>query len=468
MQPHFYNTLTRSVDEFKSITSGKVKMYSCGPTVYDYQHIGNLSNPVFVDVLKRTLAHAGYTVEHAINFTDFGHLTSDADSGDDKMMKGLKREGLAITMENMAALGKTYANAYMEDLQELHIDTSTITFPYASEYVPQQIAMIEALLQKGYAYETTDGVYFEISHFPTYGELGGINLEELSKEHMRVQENTEKHHPADFALWKKNSELGWNSPWGKGFPGWHIECSAMIRAVLGAQIDIHTGGIEHIAVHHNNEIAQSEASSGKKPFARFWMHRAHIRIDDTKISKSIGNTIYLRHIIDKGYSPLVYRYWLLTAHYRTPSNFTWEALDAAATAYKKLRRTAYELQTHAGGRADARYIKKFTEYIYNDLDTPKALALAWELLKDDRVSPASKHTTLIEFDTVLGLSLFAPTDERKIVVEDIPRAVQELFEARKNARAAKDYAQSDALRDQLKDLGYDVTDNGDSSTLSPL
>lgn len=467
--PTFYNTRTKSVDEFASMTPGKVKLYSCGPTVYDYQHIGNLSNPIFVDVLKRVLLHAGYSIEHVTNFTDFGHLTSDADSGDDKMMKGLKREGLAVTMDNMAKLGKTYAQAYLEDLQALNIDTNAITFPYASEYVPQQIAMVETLVQKGYAYETSDGVYFEVSRFPTYGCLGGVNLEELSQEHARVQENTEKRHPADFALWKKNPEMGWESPWGKGFPGWHIECSAMSRALLGPQIDIHTGGIEHIAVHHNNEIAQSECASGKKPFARFWMHRAHIRIDDTKISKSIGNTIYLRHLTDRGYSPLSYRYWLLTAHYRTPSNFTWEAQDAAHTAYKKLLRLAAQWSTLPSAEPDTIYMNRCIEHLYNDLDTPKALAVLWDMVRDDAISESIRYATLRSFDNILGLGLDrASTETRTLHIDDIPTQVRELFDARATARAAKDYTLSDELRHKIHALGYEVTDTGDSSTLAPL
>lgn len=468
-RPAFYNTLTRSVDEFTSITPKTVLLYSCGPTVYDFQHIGNLSNPVFVDILKRTLTYAGYTIQHVTNFTDFGHLTSDADDGDDKMMKGLKREGLAITMENMHALGKQYADAYIHDLRALGIATDDITFPYASEYVPQQIAMAESLVQKGYAYETSDGVYFDVLRFPAYGALGGVDLQAQNEAYARVSGNTEKHHPADFALWKKNTELGWESPWGKGFPGWHIECSAMSRALLGPQIDIHTGGIEHISIHHNGEIAQSECASGKKPFSRFWMHRAHIRIDEQKISKSIGNTIYLRHIDEKGFSPLSYRYWLLTAHYRTPANFTWEALEASHTAYKKLLRIARELKTDTNAVPDSQYLTRFWEHAYNDLDTPKALALVWEMVRDTTLNEPVRYATISACDTLLGLNLVATdTHVRTLTPHEAPADIQTLKKERDEARAQKNYAESDRLRDELRSKGYDVTDTGGTSTLSSL
>src|SRR3989338_2065086 len=274
MPLYLYNTLGKSKQVFtlpqktKGVLSPKtVRMYNCGPTVYDIQHIGNLSMFVFADVLRKVLEYNGLAVKQVINITDVGHLTSDADFGDDKMAKGLKREGKELTLENMRELGEKYTQIFLDDLRKLNIDTSRITFPRASDYIPAQIAMITTLQEKGYAYTTGDGVYFDTSRFPAYGALGGVNIEG-QKEGARVAIKSEKRNAADFALWKLDSKLGWDSPWGKGFPGWHIECSAMIRAILGEQIDIHTGGIEHIGVHHNNEIAQSEAATGKKPFVK--------------------------------------------------------------------------------------------------------------------------------------------------------------------------------------------------------
>src|SRR3989338_7170653 len=265
---YLYNTLGKSKQIFTlPAQASAVRMYNCGPTVYDVQHIGNLSMFVFADTLRRALEYNNFSVKQVINITDVGHLTSDADEGEDKMTKGLKREGKKLTLENMRELGERYTQIFLDDLRKLNIDTSRITFPRASDYIPAQIAMITTLQEKGYAYTTEDGVYFDTSRFPAYGALGGVNIEG-QKEGARVAIKSEKRNAADFALWKLDSKLGWDSPWGKGFPGWHIECSAMIRAILGEQIDIHTGGIEHIGVHHNNEIAQSEAATGKKPFVK--------------------------------------------------------------------------------------------------------------------------------------------------------------------------------------------------------
>lgn len=396
-----HNTLSKSLEEFKPIEAGKVKMYNCGPTVYGIQHIGNLSMFVFTDILRRTLEYAGLEVKQVINITDFGHLTSDADEGEDKMTKGLRREGLELTMGNMLALGKRYAQEFLSDLSKLNVKMEDTLFPYASKYVPQQIEMIKELERKGFTYQTSDGVYFDISKFPEYGKLGNIKIDSSES---RIGANDEKRNLQDFALWKFNKELGWDSPWNKGFPGWHIECSAMIKALLGDQIDIHTGGIEHIPVHHNNEIAQSESATGKKPFARYWLHRAHLQIGGEKIAKSDGNVIYLSEIINGGFSPIAFRYFLLLAHYRTPVNFTWEALQAADNAYKKLQEFISRITLDAG-EVDMVYKAKFMEKLENDLNTPQALAVLWTLVKDPEVSHESKKATLLDFDKVLGLGL---------------------------------------------------------------
>lgn len=315
---YFYNTLGHARQEFLPPPHWKeVRMYNCGPTVYGLQHIGNLSMFVFTDILRRALEYNNFTVKQVINFTDFGHLTSDGDEGEDKMAKGLKREGLAPSLENMRALGEKYANIFLENVRALNVQVDRITFPRASDFIPEQIAMIRTLEEKGFTYATKSGVYFDTSRFPHYGTLGNINLEGL-KEGARVKASADKRNPTDFLLWKSSKKLGWDSPWGKGFPGWHIECSAMIRATLGAQIDIHTGGIEHIPIHHNNEIAQSECATGKSPFSRFWLHRAHIQLEGAKIAKSEGNVVYLSDVTERGFHPLSLRYlfWERTTVHR--------------------------------------------------------------------------------------------------------------------------------------------------------
>ena len=383
---YFFNTLSGGKERFEAIPHAReVRMYNCGPTVYGRQHIGNLSMFVFTDVLRRTLEYNDFKVKQVINFTDFGHLTSDADVGEDKMTTGLEREGLALTLENMRTLGEKYANLFLEDIRKLNIEVDRVTFPRASDFIPTQIAMIKALEEKGYAYVGTHGVYFDTSRFPDYGKLGNINLAGL-REGARVDKDKEKRNPTDFILWKSNKKMGWDSPWGLGFPGWHIECSAMIRATLGTQIDIHTGGIEHIPVHHNNEIAQSESATGKKPLARFWMHRAHLQLEGAKIAKSEGTVIYLPDILERGFHPLAFRYLLLSSHYRTGANFTWEALGAAQVAFGKL--VALRLsQKVEPGVVSQKWRSEFTGRINDDLDTPGALATEWDIPKDYSPSP---------------------------------------------------------------------------------
>lgn len=395
-----HNTLSGNLDEFEPINLGEVSMYNCGPTVYGVQHIGNLSMFVFTDILRRTLEYSGFKVRQVINFTDFGHLTSDADEGEDKMAKGLKNEGLSPTLENMKMLGKKYAELFLGDLSKLNINTTGTTFPYASEYVDDQIRLIEVLEQKGFAYTISDGVYFDTAKFPDYGKLGGLSE---SDNRARTVSNTEKRNYRDFALWKFNNEVGFESKWGQGFPGWHIECSAMIMKILGEQIDIHTGGIEHIPVHHNNEIAQSEGATGKVPFSKYWLHRAHLQIGGEKIAKSDGNVVYLSEIVEKGFSPLAFRYFLLLSHYKTPVNFSWEALEAGKNAHERLLKLISSLPD--GGKVDEAYKAKFVEKMDNDLNTPQALAIVWTLLKDKEVKPEDKKATILDFDKVFGLNL---------------------------------------------------------------
>jgi len=463
---YLYNTLSKSKEEFHLPPYAKaVRMYNCGPTVYGIQHIGNLSMFVFTDMLRRTLEFNAFPVMQVINFTDFGHLASDEDEGEDKMMKGLKREGLTPTLENMREMGKKYAGIFKDDLQRLNIDVEAITFPFASDYIPAQIAMIKTLEEKEYAYHGPNGVYFDTARFSAYGELGAIDLKGL-REGARVEADADKRNLTDFILWKSSERLGWDSPWGKGFPGWHIECSAMVNSILGKQIDIHTGGIEHVAVHHNNEIAQSESATGKRPLSRFWMHRAHLQIDDAKIAKSEGNTIYLSDILEKGFHPLALRYLFLTAHYRTSANFTWEALGAAQTSFLKLRRW-FESENTVG-KAPEVWQKKIHERFNDDLDTPGALALTWEMLKDTGVARADARALVADFDRVLGLGLEKPDALADslckkmfgvpIKREELPERVRKLTDARESARKEKNWQQADSLRNELQKLGYTLED----------
>ena len=459
---YLHNTLSGTVELFESI-NGTVRMYNCGPTPYDEQHIGNLFPPVVASVLRRALEASGYPVNQVTNITDFGHLVGGDEGldGDDKMTQGLRREGWDMTMANMRKLAEKYAEIFFHDIALLGVDVEKITFPRASDYIPEQIALIKALEEKGYAYQTSDGVYFDTAKFQGYGKLGGINIAAL-KEGARVDANSEKRNPADFALWKFNAkadvQLGWDSPWGKGYPGWHIECTAMIFTLLGRQIDIHTGGIEHIPVHHNNEIAQAEAITGK-PFVRYWLHNAHITIEGKKISKSLGNTVYLHNIVDRGLNPRALRYWFLTGHYRTPMNFTWDALEGANTALKRLQRALLEMPK--GGVADKTFLDEFYGFVLQDLDIPKALARVWDLLKDTTVSPADKRASLVEADNILGLGIADEQTATKLsVVEesDLPEEVQHLLDERTMARIAKNYQRSDELRIKIEGLGYDLTD----------
>ncbi len=475
-----YDTMSKKKREFRLLPPAtEVRMYHCGPTVYGKQHAGNLSMFVFTDVLRRTLEYHGLHVKQAINFTDFGHLSSDADEGEDKMMKGLKREGMKLTMENMRALGEKYAAFFLEDIAALNVKTDGTLFPRASEHVPAQIAMIRTLEEKGYAYSGESGVYFDTAKFPDYGALGGIDLEGL-RAGARVAASTEKRNPTDFLLWKSSAPparrgaraLGWDSPWGRGFPGWHIECSAMINACLGKQIDIHTGGIEHIPVHHNNEIAQSESATGKKPFVRFWMHRALLQFAGGKMAKSEGNVVYLSNIAERGFDPLSFRYLLLGAHYRTPANFTWEALEAAQNAYQNLLQRMKDLRRPGMGVIPQTYRTRFLERINDDLDTPGALATLWEMVKDQTLAPEDIAAGAIDFDRVLGLRLgesiqrlIGITLRETIALQDAPIEIRTLVAERENARKEKDWGRADELRAQISAEGYAVEDGAEGPVI---
>ncbi|MBI2025695.1 cysteine--tRNA ligase, partial [Candidatus Kaiserbacteria bacterium] len=400
----FTNTLSDSKELFISLRPGIVSMYTCGPTMYGPAHIGNLRAYVFSDTVARVLSFAGYRVQRVVNITDFGHLVSDGDDGEDKMTKGLNREGLPLTMGNMRTMAEKYTSVFLEDLVEANIDVERITFPRASDYIPEQIALIKTLEQKGYTYNTSDGVYFDTSRFPNYGKLGGLNVGGRQAG-TRVRQNREKRNSADFVLWKPDSKLGWESPWGLGFPGWHIECSAMSRSLLGQEIDIHMGGEDLIPIHHNNEIAQSEAASGRT-FVHYWMHNAFLVMDGEKSSKSLGNVVYLSDIIAKGFHPLALRYFFLQAHYRTPLSFSWDALAGASNALNRLWKVSREVADESGRKSahgEARV--QFITAMRDDLATPQALSVLWDTLKSEDYSPEEKLGLLEDADMHLGLSL---------------------------------------------------------------
>lgn len=449
---YFYNTLTRQKDAFKSLEQGKASVYSCGPTVYGRQHLGNLRSAVIWDLLRRVLEYNGYKVTHVVNITDFGHLVSDSDEGEDKMMKGLRAEGLPISLEGMKTLAKKFADLYFEDRKALNIKEAS-NFPFATNYIDEDITFIEGLEEKGFTYTTSDGVYFDTSKDADYGKLRGGRSVSVDPEHARISENSEKKQQEDFALWKFNSEIGWDSPWGKGFPGWHIECSVMSRELLGDSFDIHTGGKEHVSIHHTNEIAQSECLT-EKPMATYWLHNNWLTMKESKIAKSSGNVAYLSDLEERGIDPLALRYMFLQAHYRSEQDFSWEALEASNQALKRLKNRIHELPD--GGSVNEKFQEEFKEKINDDLNLPQALSLVSAVLKDESLSDQDKKATLLDYDQVLGLNL-----GEKVTVE-IPDEVQKLLNERQTARDEKDWAKADEIRDKIKELGFEVkdTDNG--------
>jgi len=444
-----YNTKSKKKEVLKPLSVPSVSIYTCGPTVYGPVHIGNLRAYTFADTLHRTLTAAGYKPKHVINITDVGHLTDDADQGEDKVEKAATKENRSVE-----SITHEYTEAFMRDIDALNIVLGRYHFPKASDHIPEQIEIIEALEEKGHTYKTKDGVYFDTSTFPTYGELGGVNLADL-KAGARVDMG-EKKNAQDFALWKFSKEnkrlQEWDSPWGVGFPGWHLECSAMAIRHLGEQIDIHTGGEDHIFVHHNNEIAQSEAATGKQ-FASIWMHNAFLNLGGDKISKSDGNTIYLQDLIKEGFSPLSVRYLFLEANYRTPQSFTIESLQAAERALSRLHLFTDSLKKEKETFINSFYLNRFKEALYDDLNTPKALALLWELVRDEDVAKGVKKKTLNRMDRMLGLELFG---ER--LKKNIPKEIEILAEKREEYRKNKDFKKADELRDQIKAKGYTIKD----------
>lgn len=452
-----FNTASHTKEEFEARRSGIMTMYTCGPTVYDYATIGNLRSYVFSDIVRRTFEYAGYSVRQIINLTDFGHLVGDADDTEDKMTLALKREGKELTMENMASLAETYIEAFKSNIEEMNIKKPH-AMPRASEHVRGMRAYVETLLHKGFAYTTSNGVYFDTKKFSRYGALGGS----ASSDHSRVGVNSEKKDPRDFALWKFNKELGWDAPWGKGFPGWHIECTAMSTEYLGKTFDIHTGGVDHIAIHHNNELAQGECANGK-PYARYWLHHEFITIDSRRIGKSEGNSITLQQLKDRGIHPLAYRYWFLTGHYRQKMNFTWEAVEASQTALQRAWKAFADLPHH--GRVVSSYEEKFKTALYDDFNTAVALSLVWEVLKDETLPGGDKRATIAQFDRVLGIGFFdSPHRAEKVALSVssspiLSHEVEEMVKEREAARSHKDYLEADRLRGAIEKEGYTIEDS---------
>lgn len=470
-----FNTLGKKKMPFVPINKEKVTFYSCGPTVYDYAHIGNLRYFTFVDTLRRTLEFLGYNVEHVMNITDVGHLSDDGDLGEDKMLRGVEREkkkqGKEFTVWDLAQF---YTDAFIADSQKMNfLPPHHLT--KATQHIQGMIDLIQSLVDQGYAYKTSKAVYFDVTKFADYTKLSGQKLDE---KHVGVRDEVvvdeEKHHPADFRLWQLDQPdhaMQWDSPWGKGFPGWHIECSAMAMEYLGETLDIHTGGIDHIPVHHTNEIAQSETSTGKQ-FANYWLHSDFLRVDDEKMAKSKGNAYNLSDITAKGFSALALRFFYLSAHYRTTLNFTWEALEGAASAYENLwtqvmtARTLVAKTSYSGQKAEiidearlTEYVHKFTDAMLDDLNTPLAIAVLWEVIKSES-TPATKIAFFEKVESVMGLSLLsAPTlYDDSFLDKATQTEVIEMVIQRDEAKAQKDYELSDTLRESITKKGFIAID----------
>ncbi len=458
MDIYFYNTLTKTKDKFEPINKEEVRMYSCGPTVYKDASIGNMRTYIMNDLIRRILKYNGYKIKHAMNITDVGHLVSDADEGEDKMLKSARE-----MQKSPYEIAAYYTKLFMEDLAKLNVETPEVVCK-ATDHIKDMIKYVQKLLENGYAYETSTAIYFDVSKLDEYGILSGIKLED-QKAGARVDVDTEKRNPYDFALWikaKPNHIMKWESPWGLSYPGWHIECSAMGQKYLGEQFDIHTGGIDLIPTHHENEIAQSKGACGKIP-AKYWIHGEYLLINGGKMSKSLNNVYLLKDIIEKGYDPLTYRLFTYSSSYRTKLNFTWEGIDASQKALDKLR-AGY--QKHLEGNENiedeeiAKYEEAFHKAINDDLNMPLAMSVVWDVVKNPKKS--KKLADLLEkFDTVLALSL----DRKSETQEEIPEEVIKLAEERLKARTEKNWAESDRLRDEISALGYSIKDSKDGYEL---
>ncbi len=465
MDIHLFNTLGREKQVFKPITPGKAGMYCCGLTVYNYAHIGNLRAYIFEDLLKRVLLYNGYEVKHVMNITDVGHLQSDADEGEDKMELGSKREG-----KTAWELSEYYTKEFQTDLKALNIFPPDV-WCKATDHIKEQIELVQCLEKKGFTYITGDGVYFDTSKLPDYGKLAGLDIEGL-KAGARIEMNEEKKNKTDFSLWKfspkgKKRQMEWDSPWGVGFPGWHIECSAMSMKYLGETFDIHCGGVDHVPIHHTNEIAQSEACTGKR-FVNYWLHNEFLIIESEKMSKSAGEFLRLKTLIDKGYDPLDFRYFCLGALYRKHLQFTWENLDAARNAYQRLKNRVIEFKNLAAETTESinskesanNYKQLFLGSVNDDLNIPAGLAVMWDVIRNDLLSPKARLELLYDFDNVLGLGL---KNVKEKSGDDIPEEVMALVNQRTEAKKNKDFKLADELRNKVKEMGYVIVDKKDGA-----
>lgn len=459
-----YNTLTRSTEDLTPLNPPTVRLYTCGPTVYDFTHIGHMRTYVNNDVLKRALTYLGYKVNHVMNITDVGHLTGDTDEGEDKLEKGAKKSGKTVW-----EVAQFYTDNFFETMQAMNVLTATTTCK-ATDHIEDMLQLVKQLEQKGCTYETDEAIYFDISKFPNYGKLSGQKLEDkIQKAREEVNVDPNKKHPADFALWFKcvgrfkDHEMQWDSPWGKGFPGWHIECSAMSMKYLGETMDIHTGGIDHIPVHHENEIAQSEAATSK-PFVKIWFHNAFLLVDGVKMSKSLNNFYTISDVREKGIDPLALRLLFLQTNYRQEMNFTWDAVLAAQTALKKLQEQVLVLRNQTQRQALSEeklqqvdeFRQQFRSALEQDLQMPQAVAVVWTMLKSN-IPSEDKLDLLYTFDDVLGLRL------REVASVEIPPSVQNLMTQRDLAKQNKDFVLSDTLRKQIEEQGYIIEDSKDGT-----
>jgi cysteinyl-tRNA synthetase len=465
---NIYNTLTRKIEEFHPINSPEVGIYACGPTVYDYLHIGNMRRYVGDDILVRVLEFDGYKVEHVINITDVGHLTSDQDIGEDKMEKGAKKFNMSVW-----DIAKKFERVFFEDWDRLNLKKPSLVM-HATDYIKDQIDLISILEEKGYTYKASDGIYFDTSKFSDYTKLSKQKIEEL-RPGARVEVIKGKRNPSDFALWKfslsassgqvqKKRQMEWKSPWGVGFPGWHLECSAMSMKALGVNFDIHTGGIDHISIHHTNEIAQSEAASGKH-FVNYWIHHAFLVIEDEKMSKSLENFYRVEDLASKGYDPLSLRYLFLQTHYRQEMNFTLDALKASQKALNRLRDEVIALG-EAADRGCDEYDNKFFAAINDDLNMPKALAVVWDLLKSS-CSKSKKAKSILNYDKILGLKLSDAKEIRGKKLE-IPEEVMRMVIEREKLRKQRRFHLADQMRNKIKKMGYEVEDTKKGVKVIPL
>ncbi len=473
-----YNTATKSVEDISPREEKKIGLYACGPTVYDFAHIGHMRKYTMDDVLVRTLKHSGYAVTHVMNITDVGHLVSDGDDGEDKMEKGARKY-----QKTVWEVAKEFEDFFWKSLQRMNVARPDVSCR-ATEHIAEQIALIQQLEKKGYTYIIPDGVYFDSSTFDRYGDLAGIKKEDLLAG-ARVEMVEGKRLPTDFALWKfsppgEKRQMEWESPWAPpgrekvlGFPGWHIECSAMAMKYLGDQFDIHTGGIDHIPIHHTNEIAQSECASGKHPFVRYWVHHNFLRVEGEKMSKSLGNFLTMDDIIAHGIDPMALKLLFLSSHYRSELNFTWENVDGAAKSYARLinilRQAKNDVEQPMLSPEKMQKVQEYRDTFFahmeNDMHTSEALAVLWEVVKSN-VPSQDKYDLLVEFDTVLGLDLANAVG--KETSQPVPSEIQELLNQRAIARAQKDFTLTDSLRDKILASGWNVQDTPSGQRVEKL